>query len=97
MDNKKYIEAARLFKDSAERGNIPEAWHNLGYLISEYNVSLDKNVDKKLQMAIAYKKAAELGYAPSMYNYALAVTSIEKLFIGCKRRRIPVMNRHQKD
>ena len=27
-------------------------------------------------MAIAYKKAAELGYAPLMYNYALAVTSI---------------------
>lgn len=75
MNHKKYIDAAKLFKQAAENGKIPEAWHNLGVLIANHGIRIGK-ADPKLQAAMSYKSAAELGYAPSMFNYALTVISI---------------------
>ena len=76
MEEKKYIEAAKLFKQSGEKGNIPEAWHNLAYLIANHGIRLDKGADPRLQAALMYEKAAKLGYTPSMFNYAITVMQI---------------------
>lgn len=58
-------EAVPFFVDAAKYGNIPEAWHNLGWLCEQgaMNVSRDNIPATALGF---YKNAAELGFAQSM-------------------------------
>ncbi len=74
---KDYQSAAGYFTEAADLGNIPEAWHNLGYLCQENKVKIsggDKN--KAISAACGfYENAAALGYAPSMHNLATIYSS----------------------
>lgn len=64
-------EAYPYFVDAAKYGNIPEAWHNLGWL-SEEGVVPVKNPGSSPKAARDgmargfYEEAARLGYVPSM-------------------------------
>lgn len=56
--------ALPYFKEAAERGNKPEAWHNIGYIYSKRAVP-----GATKEMAVqAYSYAASMGYAQSMYD-----------------------------
>lgn len=57
-------EAFPYFKEAAFKGNKPEAWHNLGYICSQKGIP-GANRQTGFQY---FLKAAELGYAPSMYE-----------------------------
>lgn len=63
---KRYDEAVTYFVEAAKNGNIPEAWHNLGYLCKRGAM---KEISKSQINGTAigfYEKAAELGYVQSM-------------------------------
>ena len=71
---KNYKEAYSLFCEAATSGNIPEAWHNIGWLL-ENHITLsslknfperDRNVERDKCAREAYEKAARLGFAASM-------------------------------
>lgn len=71
---KNYKEAYPLFCEAATLGNIPEAWHNIGWLLENHIIlsSLKNYPDNKRTIERdkcardAYEKAANLGYAASM-------------------------------
>lgn len=57
--------AVPYFVDAAKYGNIPEAWHNLGWLCEQGAMNVEK--DKVAATALGfYENAAELGLAQSM-------------------------------
>lgn len=71
---KNYKEAYPLFCEAATSGNIPEAWHNIGWLL-ENHITLsslknyperERTVERDKCARDAYEKAANLGYAASM-------------------------------
>ena len=67
MEKKDYLEAAKLFQLSANHTNLPEAWHNLGILFKNRNIS--RNGESHLQSAYnCFIKAANQGFAQSMYE-----------------------------
>lgn len=67
MEKKKYLEAARLFQLSANKTNMPEAWHNLGVLFMNGNVK--KGGESNNQSAYnCFIKAANQGFALSMFE-----------------------------
>lgn len=57
-------EAFPYFKEAAQKGNKPEALHNLGYICSKRSVP---GADVQTEFSY-FRKAAELGYVPSMYE-----------------------------
>lgn len=71
---KNYKEAYPLFCEAATVGNIPEAWHQIGWLLENHimlsslkNYPENKRALERDKCAIeAYEKAANLGYAHSM-------------------------------
>lgn len=71
---KNYTEAYPLFCEAATEGNIPEAWHNIGWLLENHITLSSWNRYPKDRRAVerdkcalnAYEKAANLGYAASM-------------------------------
>ena len=71
---KNYMEAYPLFCEAATTGNIPEAWHNVGWLLENHIVlsrwkdypESERKVMRDKSVKDAYEKAAELGYPPSM-------------------------------
>ncbi len=69
---KDYQSAAGYFVEAADLGNIPEAWHNLGYLCQENKIKVPDGDKNKASSAACgfYETAAKLGYAPSMNNLA---------------------------
>ena len=77
MENQQYLEAAHLFKCAAERGKIAEAWHNLGVLIGQNGIRMGSG-DAQSQAMFAYKRAAELGYAPAMYVYGCMILNTSR-------------------
>ena len=57
-------DAFPYFKEAAIKGNKPEAWHNMGYICSKKGIP-----GANRQTAFPYfMKAAEAGYAESMYE-----------------------------
>ena len=76
MRKKEYLKAAELFQLSANKTNMPAAWHNLGVLFRDGHVK--KNGENSYQFAYScFLKAAKLGFAQSMYECGrtIAITS----------------------
>lgn len=71
-------EAMPYFVDAAKYGNIPEAWHNLGWLCE--CGAMDVSKDEIAGTACGfYKKAAELGFAQSMDAVGRIYASVQML------------------
>lgn len=67
MNRKEYLEAAKLFQLSANKTNMPEAWHNLGILF--FNGNIKRKNESNYQSAYScFVKAANQGFAQSMYE-----------------------------
>lgn len=65
LQQEKYKDAVSYFVEAANRKNLPQAWHNLGYLCEKGAIEVPKN--KKIATAMGfYKKAANLGMVQSM-------------------------------
>lgn len=62
---KNYKAAVDFFLDAAKYGNLPEAWHNLGWLCEQGAMEVSKSDIPETALGF-YKNAAESGYAQSM-------------------------------
>ena len=73
------IDSYKYFKEAAQVGNIPEAWHNLGYLleaeITEPGTYYSSDLSRDQAAMNYYMKGASLGCATSM-------DSVGRLYIG---------------
>lgn len=68
MNRKEYLEAAKLFQLSANKTNMPEAWHNLGVLFRNGNVKRNNGESNYQSAYSCFVKAANQGFAQSMYE-----------------------------
>lgn len=67
LEKKNYKDACSYFSDAAKYGNYVDAWYNLGWL-AEKGAMKDVTTGKPESVAFGfYKKAADLGHAPSMH------------------------------
>ncbi|MGN0453011.1 MAG: tetratricopeptide repeat protein [Ruminococcus sp.] len=72
MEHKKqYDKASEMFYNAAEQGNVPAAWHNLGYLACKGIVPthVDTIISTSGFALLCYERGAKLGFAPSMDEY----------------------------
>lgn len=63
---KRYDEAITYFVEAAKNGNIPEAWHNLGWLCEQGKMKEIKRSEINGTAIGFYEKAAKLGFVQSM-------------------------------
>lgn len=63
-NQKRLREAFAYFEEAATKGNMPEAWHNMGYICSNKGIP---GGTRKTSFPY-FLKAAMLGYVPSMYE-----------------------------
>lgn len=70
--------AVPLFVDAAKYGNIPEAWHNLGWLCEQGAMNVSKS-DIPATALSFYKNAAELGSVQSMDAVGRIYASVQML------------------
>lgn len=71
-------EAVPFFIDAATCGDIPEAWHNLGWLCEQGMMDISKS-DILATALEFYKNAAELGLAQSMDAVGRIYASVQML------------------
>ena len=75
----KYLEAGQCFLDVIRYENMPEAYHNLGFLLQKGHITMKKKQGSSALNALEYyEKAALLGYAPSMNCVAGIYSTILK-------------------
>lgn len=70
--------AVPFFVDAAKYGNIPEAWHNLGWLCEQGAMDV-KRADIPGTAVGFYKEAANLGLAASMDSVGRLYASVQML------------------
>ncbi len=79
MEQKKYKESIKYFMGAAKLGNIPQAWHNLGW-VCELGAFDDVEKNKIPATAMSfYKEAANLGFAQSMDAVGRIYASVSML------------------
>lgn len=71
-------EAVPLFMEAAKYGNIPEAWHNLGYLCERGAMNLRKEDVPSTALGF-YKNAARLGFIQSMDEVGRIYASVQMI------------------
>lgn len=68
LEKKKHKDAWTYFSVAAKCGNFADSWYNLGWL-AEKGVLKDITNEKPESVAFGYyKKAADMGHAPSMHS-----------------------------
>lgn len=71
-------EAVPLFVDAAKYGNMPEAWHNLGWLCEQGAMNISKSDILATALGF-YKNAAELGFIQSMDAVGRIYASVQMI------------------